>query len=284
MVDLADRQTGILLVGHGSRDPAGHRPVRDLCRGLEQRLETAVVEPCYLELAEPTIEDGLAALARRGVREGIVVPLQLAAGRHVRCDIPSEVGRILVGIPQFYVSFTEHLGASGGLQEIAENRLREALSTHAASRGPTEFVLVARGSRDPSVRQEILQVADSRRMAAGDRTFSACFLAITQPSMEETLEICLRRNPSRIVIQPYLLYPGRLFRQIEKRIGQLRRRFPHIEWILAGPLGPDPSLVDCVAGLVRDAMADRRPGGGIGRGRQPQCRRAMREQTRADSG
>ncbi len=224
-----------------------------LCDSLEKRLRPTPVQPCYLELAQPTIEDGLSALYRRGVSRAIVVPLQLTAGRHVRYDIPGEVGRFLAKTTCMDVSFTEHLGAHPRMLELAECRLHEALEGREPSAGPTEYVLVARGSRDPLVRGEILRVAECRKIHGERGNFEVCFLAINQPTLEQGLEIVLAKSPSRIVVQPHLLYPGTLLHKIQTRVAELNRRNPHIEWILTGALGPDPCLVDWVLDLASEA-------------------------------
>jgi sirohydrochlorin ferrochelatase len=69
---------------------------------------------------------------------------------------------------------------------------------------------------------------------------------MTQPTFEEALQQAISKSPARIVVQPYLLYPGRLLQQIHARLAELSRQIPHIEWVSAGALGPDVRLVDCV--------------------------------------
>ncbi len=246
-----DSETGILVVGHGSREPEGNRPLLDLCRSMESRLGITPVQPCYLELAAPSIDEGLATLDRRGVRRVIVVPLQLTAGRHVSYDIPGEVGRCLAKLSNMAVCFTKHLGQHPRLVDIAESRLDEALDGLSTMPGSTEYVLVARGSRDPLVRGEVLRWVEGRK--AGDGEFSACFVAMTQPTLEDGLQRAISRSPTRIVVQPHLLFPGRLLQQIHARVAELGSRFPHVEWVSAGALGPDARLVDCVLDFADEA-------------------------------
>ena len=206
--------------------------------------------PCYLELARPTIDEGLASLYRRGVERVIVVPLQLTAGRHVRYDIPSEVGRSLAKLSNMLVGFTEHLGAHPTLMEIADLRLQEALDGRPLTAGSTEYILVARGSRDPLVRGEIIQLAKSRQIEAGDGEFTPCFLAMAQPTFEDVLKLAMARKPDRIVVQPHLLYPGRLLHRVQTTLLQLAAGNPHIEWVSVHTLGPDHRLVDSVLDLA----------------------------------
>lgn len=237
------------MVGHGSREHAGNAPLLELCRDLEVRLGITPVQPCYLELARPTIAEGLGALHRRGVERVIVVPLQLTAGRHVRYDIPCEVGRALAKLSNMAVCFTEHLGAHPTLVDVADSRLAEALAGRSLADGPTEYVLVARGSRDPLVRGEIVRWAASRR----NEEFTACFLAMTRPTFEIGLRTALSRSPVRIVVQPHLLYPGRLLQRIRMTLQRMAGEVPNVEWVQVDSLGPDGRLADCVLDLAIEA-------------------------------
>jgi len=252
-----DSQTGILMVGHGSREPEAVQPLLDLSRGMEARLEITPVQPCYLEIAQPAIDEGLAALHRRGVQRVIVLPLQLTAGRHVQSDIPREVGRSLTKLSNMLVCFTEHLGAHPRLMDIADSRLTEALAGRPTALEQTEFVLVARGSHDPLVRGEIVRLAGMRGEREGAGHFTACFLAMAEPTFEEGLQRAASRNPNRIVVQPHLLYPGRLLAQIHGRVAEMTQQYPQIEWVSTEALGPDPRLVECTLDLALNANSGR---------------------------
>ena len=240
-------------MGHGSRERAGNAPLLELCRDLEVRLGITPVQPCYLELARPTIAEGLGALHRRGVERVIVVPLQLTAGRHVRYDIPCEVGRALAELSNMAVCFTEHLGAHPTLVDVADSRLAEALAGRPPATGSTEHVLVARGSRDPLVRGEIVRWAGSRCIETDAEGVTTCFLAVTRPTFETGLRTALSRSPARIVVQPHLLYPGRLLQRIRTTLQRMAGEISNVEWVLVDSLGPDGRLADCVLDLAIEA-------------------------------
>jgi sirohydrochlorin cobaltochelatase len=235
----------------------------EFARIIEERLAITPVQPCFLELARPTILEGMAALYRRGVLRSIVTPMQLTAGRHVRFDIPCEVGRSLTDLSSMSVCFTEHLGGHPQLIDIADLRVAEALSGRPAVES-TALVLVARGSRDPLVRGEILRFAEMRRIE-DQMKISPCFLAMASPSFEETLDQVISENPARVVVQPHLLLPGRLLLRIHRLVSAMAERFPQIEWITAGSLGPDPRLAKCALELALDGFErDRRPPRALG--------------------
>ena len=255
MIVLApfDSQTGILLVGHGSREPDGNQPLPELCRGVETQLGITPVQPSYLELTRPTIDEGLGVLYRRGVERVVIVPLQLTAGRHVRYDIPCEVGKSLAKMSNMSVCFTDHLGPHPVLSDIADSRLHEALSNYGPASGPIEHILVARGSRDPLVRGGILSLGESRQASSGGSRCTPCFLAMAEPTFEDVLRMVVSREPARVVVQPHLLYPGRLLNRIKSTVEQMSVQHPHIEWVVVNALGPDARLIDAVIDLAVEA-------------------------------
>jgi len=113
--DAAD--TGLLLVAHGSRRDASNEEIRSLTRALAQQSagRYGAVECAFLELADPSIPDGLCALIERGIRRIILVPYFLSAGRHVAQDIPAEVARVLERYPQAEIRIAPYVGLAAGI-------------------------------------------------------------------------------------------------------------------------------------------------------------------------
>lgn len=110
----------LLLVAHGSRRTESNDEVRQLARQLESRGngEFGQVACAFLELAEPSIPDGLRAAIRAGASEVTVLPYFLSAGRHVATDIPAEVNIIRAESPEVEIILAPYLGASPGVVEL----------------------------------------------------------------------------------------------------------------------------------------------------------------------
>src|SRR5688500_8451642 len=81
---------GYLLVGHGTRDAIGQAEFLQLAKLVAERASVPV-EPCFLELAQPTIEEGLQRLAQRGVQRVLIIPLLLFTAGHAKQDVPEAV-------------------------------------------------------------------------------------------------------------------------------------------------------------------------------------------------
>ncbi len=82
----------IILLAHGSRD-------RRWC-GTFEELATATLEAvpgsriAYMELAAPSLRDIVEEGCKQKVQNYSVVPLFLAAGRHLRKDIPAMIAEL----------------------------------------------------------------------------------------------------------------------------------------------------------------------------------------------
>jgi sirohydrochlorin cobaltochelatase len=79
---------GILLFGHGARNPDWAQPFHRIRDAILAREPEALVEPGFLELMRPTFDEGIDCLVRQGAAEIVVVPIFMAAGSHVKKDLP----------------------------------------------------------------------------------------------------------------------------------------------------------------------------------------------------
>lgn len=107
----------LLIIAHGSRRAASNDEVRQLADVVraQQGQHYDHVETAFLELAEPSIPEGLAALVAKGASEVVAFPYFLAAGTHVTQDIPEAIAGFAAAHPDVTVRLTPHLGASAAL-------------------------------------------------------------------------------------------------------------------------------------------------------------------------
>lgn len=110
----------LLLVAHGSRRASSN----DEVRGLTDKLAYHAIEQfgdvrcAFLELAEPSIPDGLKECAAAGADEIVVVPYFLSAGRHVVEDIPEEIDSVRGELAGVTIRQADYLGSMDGIVDM----------------------------------------------------------------------------------------------------------------------------------------------------------------------
>ncbi len=105
-----------LLVAHGSRLESSNEEIRTLAALLrEMSRELANVDCAFLEIAKPTIEEGLRRCIASGANEIVVVPYFLSSGRHVTVDIPEQVAGVKKCFPEIAIHVIEPIGANKGM-------------------------------------------------------------------------------------------------------------------------------------------------------------------------
>ena len=110
----------LLLVAHGSRRAASNLEVARLAEQLQVDLKNdfAMVKAAFLELAEPSIPDGIQICAEAGADGVVVLPYFLNTGRHVAEDIPAEIDIARQQLPKLSIQLQSHIGALPGMHNL----------------------------------------------------------------------------------------------------------------------------------------------------------------------
>lgn len=110
----------LLLVAHGSRRHASNDEVHALAKVLKTQCQDQydLVKAAFLELAEPSIPEGIEACAKAGATKVTVLPYFLNSGRHVTEDIPHEVAEAKKQVPNIEIKVVPHIGASDSMIDL----------------------------------------------------------------------------------------------------------------------------------------------------------------------
>ena len=110
----------LLLIAHGSRRQNSNEEVKTLAETLAARVqrEDSIVECAFLELADPSIPQGVASCIQRGATNILVLPYFLSAGRHVAVDIPAELEKARQQHPNVKINIAPYLGSADEISEI----------------------------------------------------------------------------------------------------------------------------------------------------------------------
>jgi sirohydrochlorin ferrochelatase len=118
----------VLLVDHGSRRAAANRQLEALADALRARLPDRVIEVAHLELASPSIAEGIAACVAAGAARIAVYPHFLAPGTHLERDLPRLVAEAAARHPGVEVRVSEPLGLHPKLVDAIVERVEAAIA------------------------------------------------------------------------------------------------------------------------------------------------------------
>ncbi|HEX5830995.1 MAG TPA: CbiX/SirB N-terminal domain-containing protein [Gemmatimonadaceae bacterium] len=109
----------ILLIDHGSRLGPANEMLACMA-GLAQALAGpgVIVRFAHMELAEPSIADGVDACVAAGATEVIAFPYMLSPGRHATSDIPRLVAEAAARHPGVRVRTVAPFGVHEKLAEV----------------------------------------------------------------------------------------------------------------------------------------------------------------------
>ena len=81
-------KTALILLAHGARDPEWALPLRRVCALVCAQAPELRVELAFLDFIAPNLNDSAAALAAEGFERIVVLPMFIAAGGHLKRDVP----------------------------------------------------------------------------------------------------------------------------------------------------------------------------------------------------
>ncbi|WP_409299926.1 sirohydrochlorin chelatase [Peribacillus sp. SCS-155] len=205
----------VLYVLHGSRVKLACEQAISFIETCMEEIPVAIQEYCFLELADPTIEEAYARCVERGAATIIVIPVLLLTAVHAKEDIPNELARVSKQFPNVEMRYSRPIGVHGNMVEILMERLSE---TGKLIDKDSMVLLIGRGSSDPDVKRDLTTIAGFLKERAGIGRVDTCYLTAAKPGLEEALEIVKQSKYKKIYVVPYLLFTGILMNTIQKTI------------------------------------------------------------------
>ncbi len=245
--------TDLLLIGHGSRDPAAAEEFAALTA-----LVTAATAPDtrvaggFLELAEPHVDAALDRLVAEGATDVAAVPYVLFGAGHLKDDGPAVLARARLRHPHVRFRLGRDLGIHPAVLDVAEDRARTALKRLPPTER-TAVVLVGRGSTDPDACADFVKLARLLEDGRGLGPVHPAFVAMSRPDPADALDRARHLGAEAVVVVPLLLFRGVLVDRIASEAGQWAADHPDVAVATAAHLGPDPRLAALVVERHREA-------------------------------
>ncbi|WP_286177758.1 sirohydrochlorin chelatase [Rhodopirellula sp. JC639] len=240
-----------MLVGHGTRDPEGTAEFFQLASVLARRMVPVPVEGCLLEFQHPTIPEAWQTLVRRGAKRICVAPLLLFAAGHARSDIPDAVAACAAETPGVMSVQSGPLSRAPTIVELLACRIQEATPQADDSVG---LLMVGRGSYDPCAKADMRVLGEIVARRCGIGQHAVGFYAMAEPKVPETLdELAARPGIQTVIVQPHLLFQGRLYDAIGTQVREASQRHPDVRFVVGDYLGPTPEVAEALMRRIGQA-------------------------------
>ncbi len=119
----------LLIIAHGSRKASSNDEVIAVVSKVKERLKENYfsVDAVFLELATPSIEDGIKSSVAKGATTIVFLPYFLSVGRHVSSDIPEIIKNQQELYPDITFRVLHHLGSEEGILSLLSDMALEGL-------------------------------------------------------------------------------------------------------------------------------------------------------------
>ena len=233
MINMTNKDTGILLVGHGSRIPYNKNIIKKIREKYQEIMPDYNIEIGFMELVEPNIPTAFNKLKETGVNKIIVNPVFLAHGMHTKVDIPTILGlEPEVDLEKLHMHQHEHnhshhhhhreaksepvdfdgeiiylepLGADDKIVEIISNKINSKLEKDSQDTG---ILLIGHGSNLPYNNEVIKTIAEKYIENSGDYPIETGFMQLSKPSIPEAFNKLKEKDVKKVIALPIFLAHG----------------------------------------------------------------------------
>lgn len=124
-----------------------------------------------MELAAPTIAEGIESCIKRGATAIAIMPILLLAAQHAKHDIPLEIDKAKIQYPTVKFTYGEPLG----VHELLIDTLHARILATRSLTDQASVLLIGRGSSDPAVQLVLAKIATRLRDKYAYVAVDTCF-------------------------------------------------------------------------------------------------------------
>lgn len=252
-------KTTILLVGHGSRNPAGNAEIETFHQQWQAQHPDWRIELCFIELAPVLLPEGLNSAAK-DAEKVIVVPLIISAAGHVKVEIPEFIAEARLQNPTVEFIYAPHLGSNETMLDILQKQLQATLKTLAMPDPKTTGVIVlGRGSSDKVANGELAKLARWLFEETEHELVDIAFTGVTYPRLETAVQRQTQLGMTQIVVLPYYLFSGLLIDRIAAQMARLTTQYPQIAFASSTYFGFDAAIFKLLDTRIFEASDPNEP-------------------------
>lgn len=240
----------ILYVAHGTRLQAGIDEAVQFIENQMKQTAFPIQTYSFIDLAKPSIEEGIESCIKQGATKIAIVPILLLAAAHVKEDIPESIFEAMEKYP--YIQFT--YGKPFGVNDHMIHTIIERIKEQGELDDTSSILLVGRGSSDPSICDDFAQIISKLREKTNVNQIEVCYLAAQKPNLTEGIAKQVKNDAKKVFVVPYLLFTGLLMRHLEEVIRLID--LPHKQFHLCETLGQTKAIDALLHERIVDAVTD----------------------------
>jgi sirohydrochlorin ferrochelatase len=122
-IRLQDKECDVLVIGHGSSDRRATEAFIFTINGIKHYYKN--VEYCFLELAVPTIQEGINSIIKKNPKIVLIMPYFLHKGIHIKHDVINEVKTALKKHSFTNILIADHIGVDDNMINLILRRANE---------------------------------------------------------------------------------------------------------------------------------------------------------------
>ncbi|MDM5225390.1 sirohydrochlorin chelatase [Cytobacillus sp. NJ13] len=242
MKERSRQMKAVLYIGHGTRSKKGAAEANFFIGSVMKKVDAPIQKLCFLELTEPDIEAGFEYCVQEGAAEIVIVPLFLLAAGHIKQDIPEALAPLITK----YSAITVRMADPFGVQDSILDAITELVTAETQPiRSDDSLLIVGRGSSDPSILKSFDSIKRGISQRLGVRNVQVCYLAAASPSFKDGLDSICNGASGRVIVIPYLLFPGLLLSEVIREVNRKIREGCSVK--LTDTLGRHRAIQNLVA-------------------------------------
>lgn len=126
-IEEEHKDTAVLLIGRGGSDADANSDFYKISRLLYERLHVATVEPAFMGVAAPLVDEGMERCSRLGAKKVIMLPYFLFTGILME-RMAKMKERYNVDYPELEIELAEYFGYHDKLKTVLHDRINEAVA------------------------------------------------------------------------------------------------------------------------------------------------------------
>ena len=245
---------GILLCGHGSRDPQAVKEFINVVNKIKSRIPDIPVEFGFLEFNRPIISEALDQLRDLGVERVIALPAMLFAAGHTKNDIPAVLNKYSAD-NGLLIQYGRELGLNSLMIGAAGARIKETIDSNPIfPLHETLLVVAGRGSSDPDANSNVCKITRMLVEGFGFGWGETVFSGVTFPLVDPGLRHALKLGFKRVILLPYFLFSGVLVSRVREHSTRVANDNPDVKFLNASYLSDQDLVIDTFMERIKEVF------------------------------